>query len=69
MAKGEASTRLREAIQLDDISLVKRILSDCPDMLQNPSFADKSNTSLHLAALYGLTEIAVRCLVILRSYN
>lgn len=59
MEKGEASTRLREAIQLDDISLVKRMLSDAPKLLQNPDFDDKSNTSLHLAALYGHTEIAV----------
>lgn len=59
MEKGEASTRLREAIQLDDISLVKRMLSDSPKLLQNPDFHDKSNTSLHLAALYGHTEIAV----------
>ena len=51
--------RLREAIQLDDISLVKRLLTNRPDLLQNPNFEDKSNTSLHLAALYGHTEITV----------
>lgn len=59
MMKGEVSTRLREAIQLDDVSLVKRVLSDAPEMLQNPNYEDKSNTSLHLAALYGHAEIAV----------
>ncbi|ETN46659.1 uncharacterized protein HMPREF1541_00845 [Cyphellophora europaea CBS 101466] len=58
MEKGEASMRLREAIQLDDTSLVRRLLTHRPDLLQNPNFEDKSNTSLHLAALYGHTEIA-----------
>jgi uncharacterized protein len=59
MERGEASTRLREAIQLDDISLVQRMLKESPQALQNPDFSDKSNTSLHLAALYGHAEIAV----------
>lgn len=59
METGEASMRLREAIQLDDISLVQRLLTNRPDLLQNPNFEDKSNTSLHLAALYGHKEITV----------
>lgn len=61
METGKASMRLREAIQLDDISLVQRLLANRPELLQNPNFEDKSNTSLHLAALHGHTEICVSC--------
>jgi hypothetical protein len=39
---------------------VKRIVQNNPHMLRNPDFADKSNTSLHLAAKHGYTLIAVR---------
>ncbi|OAP59794.1 hypothetical protein AYL99_04796 [Fonsecaea erecta] len=49
---------LRQAILLNDIALVQRILKHNLPYLQNPDFADKSNTSLHLAAKYGLEEIA-----------
>jgi uncharacterized protein len=59
MEKADASTRLREAILVDDISLVKRLLTADPLLLQNPNLEDKSNTSLHLAAKYGHAEIAV----------
>lgn len=59
MEMGEASVRLREAISLDDVALVQRILKNKPNLLQNPNYEDKSNTSLHLAALHGQTEIAV----------
>jgi hypothetical protein len=50
---------LRQAIVLNDVALVERILKNNPSILHNPDFADKSNTSLHLAARYGLEEIAV----------
>lgn len=52
------STRLRRAIHLNDVLLVKRIVRNNPKLLQNPEFEDKSNTSLHLAAANGFTEIA-----------
>lgn len=54
------SIRLRRALHLDDLVLVKRIISNNPHILQNPDFADNGNTSLHLAAQLGLLEIAVR---------
>ncbi|CAK1366905.1 unnamed protein product [Cercospora beticola] len=53
----EASTRLRRAILLNDVLLVQRIIRNNPHFLQNPDFADKSNTSLHLAASHGFPEI------------
>jgi uncharacterized protein len=59
MERSDASKRLRKAIRLNDISLVQRLLSDVPGLLQNPDPEDKTNTSLHLAATYGHTEIAV----------
>lgn len=52
--------RLRRAILLNDLSLVKRIVHNNPKYLLNPDFEDKSNTSLHLAAKHGFTAIAVR---------
>ncbi|RMD40791.1 hypothetical protein DV735_g4343, partial [Chaetothyriales sp. CBS 134920] len=58
MEQAEASTRLREAIVSRDGALVKRLLDSNPRRLQNPDFANKSNTSLHLAAQYGHAEIA-----------
>lgn len=58
MAQADSSIRLREAIIANDLSLVKRLLKTTPSLLQNPSYEDKSNTSLHLAALYGHKEIA-----------
>lgn len=50
---------LRQAILLNDVALVRRILRRNPSYLHNPDYADKSNTSLHLAAQHGLAEIAV----------
>jgi hypothetical protein len=50
---------IRQAIQLNDVALVRRLLKHHPQYLHNPDFADKSNTSLHLAAQRGLAEIAV----------
>ena len=54
----DPSTRLRRAILLNDVLLVKRIIRNNPRLLQNPNFEDKSNTSLHLAATNGFVEIA-----------
>lgn len=54
----DPSTRLRRAILLNDILLVKRILTSHPKLVPNPDFDDKSNTSLHLAATHGFTELA-----------
>jgi uncharacterized protein len=53
---------LRQAIVLNDVALVERILKNNPAYLHNPDFSDKSNTSLHLAAQHGLEEIAVGAL-------
>ncbi|KAF2495542.1 ankyrin [Lophium mytilinum] len=50
--------RLRRAILLNDLALVKRIVRNNPTFLRNPDFEDKSNTSLHLAAKQGFKEIA-----------
>ncbi|KAF2005879.1 ankyrin [Amniculicola lignicola CBS 123094] len=50
--------RLRRAILLNDLSLVKRIVRNNPTYLRNPDFDDKSNTSLHLAAKLGFTQIS-----------
>ena len=55
----EPAIRLRRAIHLKDVSLVRRILKTNPGLLENPDYDDKSNTSLHLAAQKGLLEIAV----------
>lgn len=54
------SLRLRQAILSNDIPLVERLLKADPHLLHNPDFQDKSNTSLHLAAQAGHTELAVR---------
>lgn len=51
--------RLRRAIRLNDLVLVRRIVRNNPHVLRNPDFEDKSNTSLHLAAREGFTDIAV----------
>ncbi|KAF2477866.1 ankyrin [Lindgomyces ingoldianus] len=50
--------RLRRAILLNDLTLVKRIVRNNPNYLRNPDFEDKSNMSLHLAAMNGFTQIA-----------
>jgi len=52
--------RLRRAILLNDLALVKRIVRNNPTYLRNPDFEDKSNTSLHIAAKQGFTRIVVR---------
>lgn len=62
--------RLRRAIRLNDLVLVRRIVRNNPEVLRNPDFQDKSNTSLHLAAREGFTDIAVRnVLPTKRSWN
>ncbi|KAI9801682.1 MAG: 26S proteasome non-ATPase regulatory subunit [Piccolia ochrophora] len=50
--------RLRRAIHLNDLLLVKRITRNNPKHLANPDFADKGNTSLHLACKLGFVDIA-----------
>ena len=55
----DIATRLRRAIVLNDILLVKRIVNNHPAWLRNPDYEDKSNTSLHLAAKHGFWDIAV----------
>lgn len=52
-------TRLRRAILLNDIALVKRIVRNNPTLLRNPDFEDKGNTSLHLAARLGALGVVV----------
>ncbi|GAM85602.1 hypothetical protein ANO11243_036090 [Dothideomycetidae sp. 11243] len=54
----ESPIRLRRAIHLKDALLVKRIVQSNPQLLKNPDYEDKSNSSLHLAAELGLVEIA-----------
>lgn len=54
----DVSTRIRRAIHLKDITLLKRIIKNNPQSLQNPNFADNGNTSLHLAAQLSLLDIA-----------
>ncbi|EEH34902.2 hypothetical protein PAAG_05949 [Paracoccidioides lutzii Pb01] len=49
--------RLRSAILLNDVLLVKRIIKNNPKFLENPNYEDKSNTSLHLAAIQGHLEV------------
>ncbi|OJD12710.1 hypothetical protein AJ78_06742 [Emergomyces pasteurianus Ep9510] len=49
--------RLRSAILWNDVLLAKRIIKNNPRFLENPNFEDKSNTSLHLAAILGNLEI------------
>lgn len=51
--------RLRRAIHLNDVILVKRIIQSNPGKLKNPDLNDNGNTSLHLAAQLGFLEIAV----------
>ncbi|KAH7118988.1 ankyrin repeat-containing domain protein [Dendryphion nanum] len=54
----DVERRLRRAILLNDLTLVKRIIRNNPSTLRNPDFDDKSNTSLHIAAKHGFTQIA-----------
>ena len=51
--------RLRRAIHLNDVVLVKRIIHSNPGKLKNPYLNYNGNTSLHLAAQLGFLEIAV----------
>lgn len=62
------SSRLRQAILQNDYSLVERVLKHNTQCLHNPDFANKSNTSLHLAAQHGLLEIAVSSLVATKDH-
>ena len=55
----DPSTRLRRAIHLNDLILVRRILKNNPHILRNPDYEDGSSTSLHLAANLGHVEITV----------
>jgi hypothetical protein len=59
----EPSLRLRRAIHLGSLSLVKRIVpketAEHPDLLYNHD--EDGNTSLHHAAQLGLPDIAVSC--------
>jgi len=59
MVKVDVAVRLRQAIVLNDLPLVRRLLQHNPSYLHNPDYDDESNTSLHLAAQHGLLEIAV----------
>ncbi|KAF2402252.1 ankyrin [Trichodelitschia bisporula] len=53
----DVSTRLRRAIHLNDLALVQRIVRTHPGCITNPDYADKSHTSLHLAARQGSVGI------------
>lgn len=57
-ARIDVSRRLRRAILLNDLPLVKRIIRNNPAYLRNTDFEDCSNTSLHLAAKHGFVAIA-----------
>lgn len=54
----DVSIRIRRAIRLKDLTLLKRIIKNNLKSLQNPDFTDNGNTSLHLAAQLGLLDIA-----------
>lgn len=54
----EPDSRLRRAILANDLPIVERLIRTHPSLLRNPDFANKSNTSLHLAASHGFVEIA-----------
>lgn len=55
----EVSVRVRRAIHLNDLVLLKRIIKNNPRLLQNQDLEENGNTSLHLAAQLGLIKIAV----------
>ena len=55
----DISLRIRRAIHLKDLVLLKRIIKYNPRDVRNPDRLDNGNTSLHLAAKLGLPEIAV----------
>jgi hypothetical protein len=52
-------TRLRRAIHLNDLPLLKRIIKNHPSVLQSPDPTDDGNTPLHLVARLGFVEMAV----------
>ncbi|KAL8721744.1 MAG: hypothetical protein Q9225_001642 [Loekoesia sp. 1 TL-2023] len=54
----DVPTRLRRAIYLNDLVLVKRIVKTHPEKLQNSDLEDNGSTSLHVAAKLGFLEIA-----------
>ncbi len=55
----DPSLRLRRAVLMNDIGLVKRVLRANPVIVQNPDVLEDCNTSLHLAAKSGHLEICV----------
>jgi len=57
MVQLSVPVRLRRAILMNDVLLVKRIVKNNPRYLENPDFADRGNTSLHLAAIKGHADI------------
>lgn len=59
----DVSVRIRRAIHLKDLTLLKRIVTNNPQSLRNPDYADNGNTSLHLAARLDLVDIAVSFMV------
>jgi hypothetical protein len=52
-------TRLRRAIHLNDLPLLKRIIKNHPSVLQSSDPTDDGNTPLHLVARLGFVEMAV----------
>ncbi|KAF1949295.1 ankyrin [Byssothecium circinans] len=56
----DVSRRLRRAVLLNDLALVQRIVRNNRAYLRNPNFDDRSNTSLHLSAKHGFTQIATQ---------
>lgn len=54
----EVCIRLRRAVVRNDLALVQRILKTYPGNVHDADHADKSNTSLHIAAREGFYEIA-----------
>ncbi|KAF2671057.1 ankyrin [Microthyrium microscopicum] len=58
----DLSKRLRRAIHLNDVLLCRRMIDANPSSIQNPDYADSSNTSLHLAAKLGHVDL-VRLLI------
>ncbi|KAL2045748.1 hypothetical protein N7G274_002179 [Stereocaulon virgatum] len=53
----DITIRIRRAIHLNDLTLLKRIIKNNSKSLQNPDHRDNGDTSLHLAAKLGLLEI------------
>lgn len=70
-ARIDPSSRLRRAIHLNDLTLVRRIAKGSSSCLRNGDQDDRNNSSLHLAARLGFVEIVVRFppLLILNSHT